>query len=131
MKYCKALALASLFLLPVRAFADPVPTTPLLQAIQRAAGVVEAPATPVPVPLFPEKARDTCTVSVPCFSHCTLSCTGTTSCVGTSNSVTCDGGFTEVCPPACTWPNGCADVCGYCECKAQGFSASVCASQNC
>lgn len=135
MKCSRLIVVAALLLFPTFAWADEAapPTTPLLQAIQQAAGAVEAQVTPAPepLPLFPEKGRDTCSVSTPCFSHCTLSCTGTTSCVGTANSVTCDNAPTEFCPPQCSWPNGCIDVCAFCECRAAGGSATQCRLTEC
>jgi hypothetical protein len=71
-----------------------------------------------------------CHAELNCFARCTLNCEGTTSCTVGNGSITCDN-YTLYCPPTCSAPLYCADVCGKCECQAQGGSSTYCAYVHC
>ena len=126
------LALFAISLLPSLAFANDSPppqsTTPLLQAIE-AAAQVQVPA--LENPRMPEPMWKTCTANQTCPSGCFISCNGQSSCTVQATSVTCDDIVTS-CPfPGCTPLTNCIDPCGYCECRAMGFTVVQCGRWYC
>jgi hypothetical protein len=111
--------------------AAPPATTPLLEAILRAAGNTggKACAAQAQVGIPEPREASFCTVSRDCGNGCTLQCSGT-NCSSTPSSVTCDGS-TYSCPWGCTPPTGCSDPCEFCYCKQLGNLTPYCARNFC
>jgi hypothetical protein len=139
MRACTLLQLGCLLLASVLASAEeaPRPAEPgapaaLLQQLSASPGSC-APKLPSaaggPEPSFADHG-DGCHAEVFCFARCTLTCEGTNVCEVGSGSITCDG-YTQYCPPSCSAPIGCVDVCGKCQCQAEGGSSTYCAYVHC
>jgi hypothetical protein len=107
-------------------------TTPLLEAILRAAGNTggaTACAAQAQIGIPEPREASFCTVSRDCGNGCILQCSGT-NCSSTPSSVTCDGS-TFSCPWGCTPPDGCSDPCQFCYCKQLGNLTPYCARNFC